>query len=473
MAFERLERLLSANTGTSTPAEALVQLGTPSTSIAVLDNGVISSVCYSAVGDNDDTVFQACSISKPIAALAIMRLIEDGHFTLDSTIARLLPADVLDILTQGSPPSQKAMVEQITIEQLMSHTAGLSVHGFGGYSSSEKVPSTKDILLGRAPANSLRVRLDLLPGLTFSYSGGGITVLEIILETVTGNPFPQILHDVVLEPLGMNRSFYGHLPDNETNAASAHLTGHVKADAPHHIQPELAAAGLWTTPTDLLKAVHAVQKSLKGDGFLKQATVKDMLTKRKGNVGLSWFISHDNIDFSHSGSNNPGFRCVTAGFAKLGDQSVPKGCGYAIMTNSAEGTVLLSKIGQAICYLNKWPLAPVTGSKVQDTPLYDNEADSGSLWKAYVGDWKDEDGNSYQIAEEDSHPALWYNKSGPIRMLPAATPGAQNSSGNTGLFVLEGLSLLLKLDEKDGKKLVKVENGSDRTSRDLERVTGS
>lgn len=471
MAFKRLERLLLANTGSSSPAEALVHLGTPSTSIAVLDNGVIESVCHSSVGDNEETVFQACSISKPITALAIMRLIEDGHFTLESTISQLLPADVLDILTQGSPPSQKTMVEQITVEQLMSHTAGLSVHGFGGYSSSDKVPSTKDILLGRAPANSLRVKLDLLPGLTFSYSGGGITVLEIILETVIGKPFPQIMHDVVLEPLGMSRSSYGPLPDGEKNAASAYFTGHVKADVPHHIQPELAAAGLWTTPTDLLKAVHAVQKSLKGDGFLKQATVKDMLTKRKGNVGLSWFISHDNTDFSHAGSNNPGFRCVTAGFAKLGDQSIPEDCGYAVMTNSAEGTVILGKVGPALCYLNQWPLAPVIGSKVQETPLYDDEAAFGNLWKDYVCDWKDEDGNTYQITEDNGHPAMCFNTSGPIRMIPAATPGAQSPSGDTVLFVLEGSSLLLKLDEKDGQKLVKLENGSDRTSRNLERRT--
>ncbi|KAL2206290.1 beta-lactamase/transpeptidase-like protein [Sarocladium strictum] len=472
MAFERLERLLLANTGSSTPAEALVHLGTPSTSIAVLDDGVISSICHSSVGDNDETVFQACSISKPIAALAIMRLIEDGHFTLESTVSQLLPADVLDILIQGSPPSQKAMVEQITVDQLMSHTAGLSVHGFGGYSSSDKVPSTKDILLGRAPSNSLRVRLDLLPGLTFSYSGGGITVLEIILETVIGKPFPQILHEIVLEPLGMSRSSYGPLPESEKNAASAYFTGHVKADVSHHIQPELAAAGLWTTPTDLLKAVHAVQKSLKSDGFLKQATVKDMLTKRKGNVGLSWFISHDNIDFSHAGSNMPGFRCITAGFAKLGDKSVPEDCGYAIMTNSAEGTVILGKVGQAICYLNKWPLAPVTGSKVQETPLHDSQAPVGNFWKDYSGDWKDEDGNSYQIAEDNGEPALRYNKSGPIKLLPAATPGAQISSEETVLFVLEGLSLLLKLHDKDEKQLVTIDNGSDRTSRDLERVTG-
>jgi hypothetical protein len=114
----------------------------------------------------------------------------------------------------------------------------------------------------------------------------------------------------------------------------------------------------------------------------------------------------------------------------------------------------------------------VTGSKVQETPLHDSQAPVGNFWKDYAGDWKDEDGNSYQIAEDNGEPALRYNKSGPIRLLPAATPGAQNSSEETVLFVLEGLSLLLKLHDKDKKKLVTIDNGSDRTSRDLERVTG-
>ncbi|KAK0387565.1 hypothetical protein NLU13_3811 [Sarocladium strictum] len=469
MSLQRLENLLLANSGSLTPAQALAELGTPSTSIAVLENGAISSVCHSTVGDDDATVFQACSISKPITALAIMRLIDDGHFTLESTVSQLLPADILNILMEGSPASQKSIIEEITVGQLMSHTSGLSVHGFGGYSSPDKIPSTADILLGRSPANNLRVRLELLPGFTYCYSGGGITVLQIILESVMGMPFPKILQEVVLGPLGMNRSFYGRLPKDENNAASAYLTGHVRADTPHHVQPELAAAGLWTTPTDLLKAVRAVQQSLKGGGFLKQETAKDMLTRRKANMGLSWFISPNDTDFSHGGANNPGFRCIVSGFAQLGDQSVPDNCGYAIMTNSAEGDAVIGQLGQALCYLNEWPLASLTRNVTPVTPFGDIKRLTGDLWRSYTGGWKDCDGNVYQIAENDGEPFLYYNGLGPIRMVPAATPGARNATGDVVSFVLEGLKLLLKCDQG----ILTVQDGEQRESRALERTAES
>ena len=469
MSLRDLEKLILANSEATTAADALASLGTPSTSIAVLSDGEISSVCHSTVDNDDATLFQACSISKPITALAIMRLVERGELSLDSTISKLLPADTLAILLEGSPASQKTLIEGITVAQVMSHTAGLSVHGFGGYSSLDRIPSGTEILRGRAPVNNLRVRLELLPGLAFSYSGGGSTVLQIILETLMGKTFPDLMQDLVLKPLDMNRSFYGSVPDDENNFASAFLSDSVRADAAYHLQPEYAAAGLWTTPTDLLKAIRAVQQSLAGDGFLKKATAQEMLTKRMENVGLTWWISHDNIDFLHSGSNNPGFRCIVSGFAQLGESPCPPNCGLSVMTNSQEGLAVVGKIVQALCYLNRWPMATVTGSKIRDTPFWDEEAVLGETWKDYLGDWQS-DSNVFQIAESGGKPVLYYNKLGPIRLLPAATPGAQNAAGHAIFFVLEGLKLLLKLENKDGQDKVTLENGEQKNAVTLKRT---
>ncbi|KAH8178461.1 beta-lactamase domain-containing protein [Sarocladium implicatum] len=472
MSFQALEKIIIANSGSTTAAAALGELGTPSTSIAVLKDGDVSSVCHSTSGNNESTLFQACSISKPITALAIMRLVERGALSLESSISQLLPTKVLDILLEGSPDSQRSIIKNITVAQLMSHTAGLSVHGFGGYSSLSKPLSGADILRGRAPVNNLRVRLELLPGLSYSYSGGGITVLQIILETVTGKPFPELMQDLVLQPLDMNRSFYGPLPDGEDNFASAHHTGNVRADVAYHLQPELAAAGLWTTPTDLLKAIKAVQQSLAADGFLKKATVKDMLTKRKSTMGLSWFVSHDDIDFSHSGSNEPGYRCIVSGFAKLGQLPVPEDCGFAVMTNSAQGVAVMQKVGQALCYLHDWPMGAVTGAKIQDTPFWDEEAHLGDTWKSYVGDWQG-DGHSFQFVDESGNPVLYYDGVGPMRLLSAATPGARSPAGEVIFFVLEGHKLLLKLGYEGEEKSMTLENGEQKTAIELKRAVES
>lgn len=134
--FDDVEALILANhPGHENVSAALASIGcSPSMSIATLENGVITSRCYSTVGNDTETLFQAASISKPVNALAVMKLIEQGKFTLDSTVGALLPKELLDILADGSPASQRPIVEGITVKQLLSHTAGLNVHGFAGYS---------------------------------------------------------------------------------------------------------------------------------------------------------------------------------------------------------------------------------------------------------------------------------------------------------------------------------------------------
>ncbi|KAK2589639.1 hypothetical protein QQS21_012679 [Conoideocrella luteorostrata] len=289
-----------------------------------------------------------------------MRLIDEGRFTLGSTIAELLMKDDLTVLLEDSPNNHISMIEKITVKQLMSHTAGLSQGHFLGYSTAadSSIPPSRQILRGRHPANTMRTRLESLPGQVFAYSGGGITVLQIILETVTGKDFASIIQELVLEPLGMTRSRFGALPQTEKNVADAHYTGYTRCEDGHRVLPEQAAASLWKTPSDLLKVVQAIQKSLDGpDGFLRRDTAKQMLTEVQFGMALSWFVpGRTKITFKHGGVNDPGFRCILIGYADLssgGERDVPNNCGMAIMTNSAMGDTAVWMVAQAIAHLKQ------------------------------------------------------------------------------------------------------------------------
>ena len=148
--------------------------------------------------------------------------------------------------------------EQPTLRHLLSHTAGFSVHGFGGYQVGAAVPPMKQVLDGKPPANSSPIRVELLPGSKVQYSGGGYTVMQLLIMDVTGKPFPQAMRTLVLDPVGMRDSTDEQpLPKGLAKLAA---TGHVKGTpiaGGWHVYPEMAAAGLWTTPTDLARFVMA------------------------------------------------------------------------------------------------------------------------------------------------------------------------------------------------------------------------
>ncbi len=476
--FDDIEALILANyPGYKDVAAALASAGcSPSMSVAILEDGFITPRCYSTVGNDTETLFQACSISKPINALATMKLIEQGRFTLDSTVGTLLPEGLLSLLVQGSPASQRPIVEGITVKQLMSHTAGLTVHGFGGYSRPDRVPSAREILTGASPSNSPRIRVAALPGHSQSYSGGGITLLQWILETVTGQDYPALMQALVLGPLGMTRSTFGPLPATETNVAAAYYTPYTKADVDHHIQPELAAAGLWTTPTDLLKAAIGVQKSLQGaaGSLLKKETAELMLTKVSDSMALSW-VRPDGCTVNHNGSNEPGFLSQLYAYAKMDDgddneKDVPENCGFAIMLNGGTQPVFTAgwKVGLAIAAMKKWPLT--TGaSYLKDIapfrPIDDGEM--GEAWKVWKGEWAAADTTQqgtkrYTLGESaEGKPVLFFGGVGPIALLRTV---------DDALFELEGLEMSATLEDKEGVKTISVKSGLSADAVKLEAV---
>ena len=458
----------------SSAAEILTKMGTPSTSIAILDHGSIYARTFSTIGHDSDTVFQACSISKPVAALAAMKMVQSGKLRLEVPIGKYLSAASLELITT---PSTRKLVEQITLKQLMSHTSGLSQGGFPGYScdDSSAVPNLQSVLSGSAGANTLHVHLSGLPGHRFSYSGGGITVLQLIMEEVSGKLLPELVHDIVLEPLGMHRSFY-RTPNKEDNYAPAYWTGYTPCNPAFHILPEQAAAGLWTTPADLLKVVRALQQSLASrddSGFLPQSLAREMLTEISQGVALSWNAPKDpGTTFSHSGGNLPGYRCYLLGYADLNETGAldqgSEGSGFCIMTNSSEGIAVYSKLVYAIAYIKKWAdlwNVEFLGEVTVPFPTLETKVDD--RWLGWHGYW----GDDWQIIEHSGEPVVYFQGLPAIRLLPAARPKPESKLGDAIDLVLEGLEIMLRLTEEEGEKVVQVWHGPRDDKLTLHRST--
>lgn len=280
----------------------------------------------------EKTLFQAGSISKPVAAMAALKQVESGKLSLD--------ADINDRLTSWKIPANDFTAKRkVTLANLLSHTAGLTVHGFPGYAPGEKIPTVQQILDGAAPANTAPVRVDLEPGTKFRYSGGGTTVMQLALTDTLRKPFPEIAKETVLAPLGMKDSTYEQPlpPEWLKRAATGHRAGGLVVEGKVHIYPEMAAAGLWTTPTDLAAFGIEVQLSLQGKSnkVLSKAMTERMVTPFvEGGPGLGFFPEKhgQSVYFGHNGADE-GFRAMLL-------MHRDKGYGVAVMVNSDNGQIM-------------------------------------------------------------------------------------------------------------------------------------
>ncbi|HEY44493.1 MAG TPA: serine hydrolase [Anaerolineae bacterium] len=342
--------------------ERMEHYNVPGVSVAVINGGELEEekgygVRYSK-GDLpivSDTLFQAASISKPFTAIAALRLVQEGMLDLDR--------DVNEVLQSWKvPESVLTMEERVTLRRLLSHTAGLSVHGFAGYPVGEDIPTLLEILSGRLPANSESIRVELVPGSRFQYSGGGYVVLQQLLIDVTSKAFPNLMDELVLRPLGLrNSNFYQPLPSEQANRAAV---GHNREGEPiiggWHLYPELAAAGLWTTSTDLALFTIEVIQSIAGQSnkVLSGEMIQEMLTPLSGDeiwgFGMG-FLHAGSGSAAHilMGGSNEGYRCKLVAFLE-------NGLGAVVMTNGESGEDLCDEILRGIARLYRWPaLQPV------------------------------------------------------------------------------------------------------------------
>ena len=292
-------------------------------------------------------------------------LVEDGKLTLDGDINRFLKSWKV-------PANAHTAKAPVTLEGLLSHTAGLTVHGFPGYAAGENVPTVPQVLDGAAPANTAPVRVDLDPGTQYRYSGGGYTIAQLAMTDVTGQPFPALMQRLVLGPLGMKQSTYDQpLPAARVaEAAAGYYADGRPVPGKRHVYPEMAAAGLWTTPSDLARFAIGLQKMVGGaKGPLNKAMAQNMITPRKDGYALGLGVEEKGRAqyFSHGGADE--------GFQAQLYASSNRGYGAVIMTNSDNGTKLMPEILRAIAAEYFWDgfqVAPITPVKLpaEDLAIY-------------------------------------------------------------------------------------------------------
>jgi CubicO group peptidase (beta-lactamase class C family) len=337
--------------------EKLMQLyKCPGLSVAVIDNfkiafakGYGTTEFGGSTPVTVHTLFQAGSISKPVAATGTLLLVEQGKLSLDENVN-------LKLKSWQVPDNEFTKDQKVTLRRLLSHSAGLTVHGFPGYEVGKPIPSLVQIFNGAPPANTAPIRVQFVPGTKFQYSGGGVTIEQQLVMDVTGKPFPQFMRQAVLDKIGMSDSGYEQPlpPARAAMAATGTYADGMSVSGKWHIYPEMAAAGLWTTATDLAKfgIETALSKQGKANHVLSEDTTREMLKPQIDRVGLGFFLGqYKNPQwFGHDGDDE-GFQAILMMFADSGK-------GVAIMGNSANAISVGNLLAQSVAKEYGWNYTP-------------------------------------------------------------------------------------------------------------------
>lgn len=369
----------------STLAERMAALHVNAVSIAVFDDyHLVWAKAYGTADAetgtkvSESTLFQAGSISKSVNALAVLTAVTDGTFALDTPINTYLTSWKL-------PDNELTAKTPVTLRRILSHTAGTTVHGFPGYQDGTPVPTLVQVLDGAPPANTPAIRVDLAPGTQFRYSGGGITISQLAMVEQLGQPYPEILRARVLDPIGMTDSTYEQpLPAGRVGAAAA---GYYADGSPvpgkRHVYPEMAAAGLWTTPTDLAKFFIEIELARAGKSSVITKDVAMLMTTEEAHdahAGLGVFMTDRNgtMMFGHNGADE--------GFQADAIAALDGGFGVVIMANSDNGIQLFQELEPTVFAAMHWPCADAPIDRValtaaeRDAVIGRYVDDQGGLW---------------------------------------------------------------------------------------------
>ncbi len=325
----------------------------PGVSIAIVENGKIKwtkgygyANTESGTKVDANTLFQAGSISKPVAALSALKLFENDSLELNKDVNYYLK-------NWQIPENEFTKTEKVTLEKLLTHTAGMTVHGFPGYQQTDNFPELIDVLNGNG--NTAKIVVDTIPGSIWRYSGGGYTVMEKVVEDVSGLSLEDYMSKNILLPIGMkNSTFQQPITKEFQGNISASYDGNGKLiKGLWHNYPEQAAAGLWTTPSDLALYCIEIQDILKGkkDGVLTKETVERMLTKHQNDWGLGPSLRYekDSLIFAHGGKN-AGFTNDMVAYAYQSNALI-------VMTNADNGGNLISEIKNAVSEYYNWSIS--------------------------------------------------------------------------------------------------------------------
>ncbi|WP_165867399.1 serine hydrolase domain-containing protein [Paenibacillus pinisoli] len=288
---------------------------------------------------DENTIFQVASNSKPVAAWGIIKLIEQGRLELD------MPVE--NYLSRWHIPDSVYNKEEVTIRGLLSHTAGLSLHGYPGYPEGENLPTLEESLNGKNSVDE-EVKLVYSPGGQFRYSGGGYTLLQLVVEEITEQTYSEFMKNEILNPLDMNDSLYAlHSEEVRNLAVGYEQTGEAYPIISYR---ELAAAGLHTTVIDYSKFVAALvkdedEKQPAGRNILSEESLNTMFTPVMNRYGLGFLIiSNEDHELITHGGTNIGYQSNFYMNRKSGD-------GIVILTNSDSGNKMIQEV---INQIVKW-----------------------------------------------------------------------------------------------------------------------
>jgi CubicO group peptidase (beta-lactamase class C family) len=323
-------------------------------SLAIIDGGKI--VREQGYGFTDksgktpvtsSTLFQAGSVSKPVAALGALHLVDKGLLALDEDVNTKLR-------TWKVPQNKFTDAHIVTLRLLLSHTSGMTVHGFPGYAVGLPLPTLTQVLNGEKPANTSAIRVDRTPGKEWRYSGGGYVVMQQLVIDATGQPFARYMDETVLKPLGMVSSTYSQPLPEQMAVRAAKGYGGIFGQSVNegwHVYPEMAPAGLWTTAGDLARFAIGIQSSVAGHSnpVISQSLTRQMLTVEQMNYGLGLGLRGNGrtLRFGHDGAN-AGFNAVMSAYAYAGK-------GAVVMINKNEHTDAMSQIFACIAEQYHWP----------------------------------------------------------------------------------------------------------------------
>lgn len=332
----------------------LRQYRVPGAALALVEKGELVWVQGYGLADEQhhipvtaDTVFQVASISKAVTSWGVMRLVEAGRLELDAPVERYL--------TRWHLPPSEYDAQGVTLRRLLSHSAGISLHGYPGLPPGRPLPSLEESLSGEN-GGAGEVRLRMPPGAQYSYSGGGYTLLQLVIEEVSGEPFVAYMQREILDPLGMEQSSFEWRADLQPVTA----VGYDPAGQPYpnYLFTEKAAAGLYTTAADLARFVAAEMSGPHGEpagrGLLAPQTLGSMFTPVVPLGGIEGKWLGVSMGLGHFIESLPdGARAVSHTGANQGWNlqflSVPeRGSGIVILTNSDQGSSLCVEL------LNAW-----------------------------------------------------------------------------------------------------------------------
>ncbi|HBH49672.1 MAG TPA: serine hydrolase [Bacteroidales bacterium] len=407
--------------------DRLKALGIPGISIAVVNDGKVEWAKGYGVADSSAnrmvdslTMFLAGSISKPVSAIRAHQLVEEGKMSLDENINNYLTSWKV-------PDNEFTTKEKVTLRRILNHTAGLTVWGFPGYDKGDTIPTVVEVLDGKGNTDSVRVYKE--PGESWMYSGGGYTIIQLAITDVDGMPFPETMQQHILDPLGMREStFENPLPvAYHAIAATGYRGNGDEVEGKWPIYPEMAAAGLWTTPSQLIQYAIEIQKihQTKTDGILKYETVEEMLTPGMSDHGLGPGIGE--FTFGHGGADE-GFRADLTAWKDTPNALV-------IMVNSDNGSII-SEVKLAIAREYNLPGIEANIKKVVQLP-------TESLEK-YTGKYKIEDLGELEIFELKGHLGAYADFIGDTIQLLAESDTLffEKSDGTSFNFSIQGDSVM-------------------------------